>query len=106
MGLGARVHNHKAKLKKDTNHDTFRPMQNPGTPKDHRSINMILGHARKIIYVMLKIFSESRTRTIRNYKTETLSNKNILWLYRYKKMDVIHVISKHPEIMNMYNVTI
>ena len=33
MGLGARVHNHKAKIKKDTNNDTFSPIQKPGTPE-------------------------------------------------------------------------
>ena len=36
MGLGGRVHNHKDKLKKDTNDDTFGPIQNPGTLEDHK----------------------------------------------------------------------
>ena len=37
MGLGARVNNHKDKLKKDTNNDTLRPMQKPGRPEDRKS---------------------------------------------------------------------
>ena len=38
MGLGARVHNHKDKLKKDTNNDTLRSMQNPGTSEENNSM--------------------------------------------------------------------
>ena len=38
MKLGARVHKHETKLKKDTNNDKFMPMQNPVTHKYHRSI--------------------------------------------------------------------
>ena len=33
MGLEARVNNHKAKIKKDTNNDTFSPIHKPGTPE-------------------------------------------------------------------------
>ena len=36
MGFGARVQSHKAKLKKETNNDTLRNIQNPGTPEGHR----------------------------------------------------------------------
>ena len=38
MGLGARVHNHKDKLKKDTNNDTLRFMQKPGTSEENNSM--------------------------------------------------------------------
>ena len=36
MGLGDRVHNYKAKINKDTNYDTSRPMQKPGRYEDHK----------------------------------------------------------------------
>ena len=36
MGFGARVQSHKAKLKKETNNDTLRNIQNPGTTEGHR----------------------------------------------------------------------
>ena len=36
MGFGTRVQSHKAKLKKETNNDTLRNIQNPGTPEGHR----------------------------------------------------------------------
>ena len=38
MGLGASLHNHKAKIKKDTNNNTFGHMQKPGTLQYHKSI--------------------------------------------------------------------
>ena len=38
MGLQDRVHNHKAKPKKDNINNTFRPMMKPGTPEDHKSM--------------------------------------------------------------------
>ena len=38
MGLGDRVHNHKAILNKETHDDTFRNMQKPGTIEDHKSM--------------------------------------------------------------------
>ena len=37
MGFGSRVHNHKAKLKKDINNDTLRHMHKPGRPEYHNS---------------------------------------------------------------------
>ena len=36
MIFAARVHNHKAKLKSDINDDTFRTMQKPVTPENHK----------------------------------------------------------------------
>ena len=36
MSFGARAQSHKAKLKKETNSDTFRHIQKPGTPEGHR----------------------------------------------------------------------
>ena len=36
MSLGARAQSHKAKLKKETNSDTFRHIQKPGNPDFHR----------------------------------------------------------------------
>ena len=36
MVLVTRVHNHKAKIKRDANDDTFRPMHEPGTPRYHK----------------------------------------------------------------------
>ena len=38
MVVGARLQQDKAKLKKETNDDTFRHMNNPGTPQGHRSM--------------------------------------------------------------------
>ena len=38
MGVGYRVQSHKDKLNKETNDDTFRCIQNPGTPEGHRSM--------------------------------------------------------------------
>ena len=38
MGIGDRVKSQKARLKKETNNDTFRNLQKPGTPKGHRSM--------------------------------------------------------------------
>ena len=37
MGFGSRLQSHKAKLNKETNDDTFRCLQNPGTPEGHGS---------------------------------------------------------------------
>ena len=38
MVLGDRVQTHKDKLNKETKNDTFRSIQNPGTPKGDRSM--------------------------------------------------------------------
>ena len=40
MGIGYRFQSHKAKLKKETNDNTFRLPQNPGTPEGHRSMKL------------------------------------------------------------------
>ena len=40
MFIGDRVQSHKAKLKKETNNDTFRLIQKPGTPEGHRSMTL------------------------------------------------------------------
>ena len=38
MCIGAGLQPHKAKPKKEINDDTFRCLQNPGTPEGHRSM--------------------------------------------------------------------
>ena len=38
MGIVSRVKSQKAKLKKETNYDYFRHLQNPGTPEGYRSM--------------------------------------------------------------------
>ena len=38
IGVGARLQPHKAKLKKETNQDSLRRHQNPGTPEGNRSM--------------------------------------------------------------------
>ena len=47
MIIGARLHENKAKTKKDSNNDTFRPMQNPGTPEDHKYMTSHLNLTNK-----------------------------------------------------------
>ena len=38
IGLGSEVQSHKNKLKKETNNDTSRPLQKPGTLEEHRAM--------------------------------------------------------------------
>ena len=38
MGVEDRLQPHKAKLKKETNNNTFRCLKNPGIPEGHRSM--------------------------------------------------------------------
>ena len=64
MGLGDRVHNHKAKINKDTNYDTFRPMQNLGTPAYHKSTASNFDVTKKCYektYNQGKIYSDKQT---------------------------------------------
>ena len=53
MGLGSRIHNHKVKLNKDTKDDTFGPIQNLGTPEDHKSM-------KSHFYVITKNYQRPR----------------------------------------------
>ena len=55
MGLVSRVHNHKAKINKDINNDTFGPMQNPGTPEHHKSM-------KSHFYVITKNYQKPRKK--------------------------------------------
>ena len=71
MGIGSRLQSHKAKLNKETNDDTFRRIQNPGTPKCHRSVishsnvikNVVKRYPRKVVYIVTNIQTVSRTHT-------------------------------------------
>ena len=47
------------------------------------SRNLIRVFASKVTYITTNRLSESRNHTTINQKTETCSNKNILWWYRY-----------------------
>ena len=47
MVLGARRHNHKDKLNKDTNNDTFGPSKKPVTPEDQKSMTSHLNVTKK-----------------------------------------------------------
>ena len=48
MGLEYRVQIHKSKLKNETNDDTFRRIQNPGTPQGHMSITSHFNVIKKL----------------------------------------------------------
>ena len=47
MGIGARVQSHKSKIKRENRYYTFKHLQNPGTPKGHRSITLHLNVINK-----------------------------------------------------------
>ena len=53
MVLGYRVHNHKAKLKEDTNNDKFGPMQNPVITEYHKSMKSNFGVTKKRVQRIL-----------------------------------------------------
>ena len=74
MGLGSRVQSNKDKFKKETNNDTFRSLQNPGTPKRHRSTTSHFN-------VIQKYGHEVSNQGDVDYDKNKYSVKN-----RYKKM--------------------
>ena len=82
MSLGDRVHHHKAKLNNDINNYTLRPMQKPGTPEYHKSMTS-----------QFNVINKYDQRKPKKGNIYYLSNKYILWLYRYTKFNLIHVIS-------------
>ena len=77
MGLGARVHEHKAKPKKDTNDYTFRYMQNPVTPEEHKSMTSHFGVIKKFdqrTQNQGNIDSDKQTQVIKNSYKKKLEN--------------------------------
>ena len=79
MGLVYRVHKHKAKLKKNNNDDTFRPIQNPGTPKDHKFMTSNFDVIDKLDQRTLKqgnIYSYKQTQGINTPYKNKFKNRN------------------------------
>ena len=73
------MHNHKAKLKKDTNNDTFGPMQKPGIPEDHKSMTSHFDVIRKLDQSTRKqgnIYSYKQNQAINNPYKNKLENRN------------------------------
>ena len=78
MGLRYRVHNHKAKLKKYTNNDTFGTMQKPVTPEDHNSMTSHFNVIKKIDQSTLKqgkIYDDKHNQRIKSPYKNKLENR-------------------------------
>ena len=84
MGLGDRVHNHRDKIKKDNNDDTFIPIQKPETPEDHKCMTSKVYVIKQGDHGKCKqsnIDYDKQTQGINNLynkTTETISNKTIV----------------------------
>ena len=79
MCLIDRVHTHKAKLKKDTNDDTFRHKHNPGTPEGHRPITSHFNIINKFVQKLSKqvnVDSDNHSDGVKNLNNITLVNVN------------------------------
>ena len=79
MGLGAMFHTHKEKIKKETNDDTFRRIQNLGTPEGHRSMASHFNVINKCSQKVSKKFDvdyDKQTESVNNPYKKKLGNSN------------------------------